>query len=177
MKFDELSAKKVRHNKTNEIYYYTGDSTDATDSRTGQIVALYISKNGEMYNKDKEEFLEQFTFLEGLLDEKKAFILNKTYLDKDIVMNTLSEDEIEKFYLETVKFNKIDKRAIELIKNHHIRAGQAFSNALSESGIELSPAFDCFYRDDLLSLAKNEVCSYYKWNIRHISNSILANKF
>lgn len=178
MKLNQLESKKVRNNKTNEVYYYIGDSIDSTNDRVGTIVALY-HKDGKMYSRDKEEFLEKFTFLEGSLDEKKVFILNKTVLNKDIVMNVLSIEEIEDFYLKAVRFNEIDKRAIEISKNNDIRVGQAFSNALSESGIKLSPAFDCFYKDDLLSLAMNEVCSYYKWtwnNIRHINDAPILTK-
>lgn len=164
MELNQLESKKVRNNKTNEIYYYIGDSIDSTNDRVGTIVALY-HKDGKMYNRDKEEFLEKFTFLEASLEEKKSFILNKTFLNKDIVMNVLSVEEIEYFYLKAVRFDEIDKRAIEILKNSNVRVGQAFSNALSESGIKLEPAFDCFYKDDLLSLALVEVCSYYKWNM------------
>lgn len=167
MKLDELEFKKVKNNKTNEIYYYIGDSIDATNGREGVIVALY-HKDGEMYHRDKREFLEKFTFLSRTLEEKKAFILSKTYLDKDTIMNDLSEDEIEEFYVEAVKLNEIDKRTTELIKDTNLRIGQAFSNALLESGIKLDSAFDCFYRDDLFILAMNEVCSYHRWKIRFI---------
>lgn len=88
MKLDELEFKS-KNNKTNEIYYYVGDSIDATNDREGTVVALY-HKDGEMYHRNKREFLEKFTFLSKALDEKKAFILNKTYLDEDTVMNALS---------------------------------------------------------------------------------------
>lgn len=173
MELNQLESKKVKNNKTNEVYCYVGDSINCSNSRADTIFALY-HKDGKMYNMDKEEFLEKFTFLEGSLDEKKAFILNKTFLDKDTVMNVLSAEEIEYFYLKAVKFNEVDKRTIEILKNSNIRVGQAFSNALFESGMKLRPAFDCFYKDDLLPLAMNEVCSYYKWSIKYINNKFLS---
>lgn len=170
MRLYELESKKVKNNRTNEIYYYIGDSIDATNGKEGTVVALY-HKDGEMYHKDKKEFLKNFTFISRALDEKKAFILSETYLDEDIVMNVLSEDGIEEFYLEAVKLNEISKRTIELIKEPDIRVGQAFSNALNEFGIELDSAFDCYYKDNLLPLAMNKVCSYYRWSIGHISKN------
>lgn len=53
--------EKYMHNKTGNEYTVEGEALDCTNSRDGQIVVLYRNKNGQLFVREKNEFLQKFT--------------------------------------------------------------------------------------------------------------------
>lgn len=49
------------HNKTGNIYIMDSEAIDATNSRDGQIVVIYRNNKGEIFVREKNEFLQKFT--------------------------------------------------------------------------------------------------------------------
>lgn len=50
-----------KHNKTSNLYFKLFDAIDATNSRDGNDVVVYSNTQGQVFVRDKEEFLQKFT--------------------------------------------------------------------------------------------------------------------
>lgn len=55
-----------KHNKTGNLYFKLFDAIDATNSRDGNDVAVYSNTQGQVFVRDKEEFLQKFTKIEAV---------------------------------------------------------------------------------------------------------------
>lgn len=55
-----------KHNKTSNLYFKLFDAIDATNSRDGNDVVVYANTQGQVFVRDKEEFLQKFTKIEAI---------------------------------------------------------------------------------------------------------------
>lgn len=61
MKIELTSTERYRNKKTGQIYIFIREIIDATNSREGKTVVLYINPvTLKMYARDTDEFLEKF---------------------------------------------------------------------------------------------------------------------
>lgn len=61
VKIELESAEKYKNKKTGQIYILLREIVDATNSREGKTVVLYIEPvQHRMYVRDTDEFLEKF---------------------------------------------------------------------------------------------------------------------
>lgn len=54
-------VEKYIHNKTRNEYTVEGEALNCTNAQDGQIVVLYRNKNGQLFVREKNEFLQKFT--------------------------------------------------------------------------------------------------------------------
>lgn len=58
-----ISKNKISnfiHIKTGNIYYVLGEAINSTNDRDGQIIIIYSNKEGQVFVREKNEFLEKF---------------------------------------------------------------------------------------------------------------------
>ena len=61
MKVELKSQEKYKNKKTGQVYYLLREVIDATNSREGKTVCIYINPvTLKWYARDTDEFLEKF---------------------------------------------------------------------------------------------------------------------
>lgn len=58
---DHLSLKPYTHNKTGNRYFVLYEGIDCTNERDGTLVYVYCNEHGQVFVREKHEFLEKFT--------------------------------------------------------------------------------------------------------------------
>lgn len=53
--------EKYIHNKTGNEYTVEGEALNCTNAQDGQTVVLYRNKDGQLFVREKNEFLQKFT--------------------------------------------------------------------------------------------------------------------
>ena len=54
-------SETVIHNKTGNIYFVLDVLLDATNSREGQCIVIYMNVLGKVFAREQNEFYEKFT--------------------------------------------------------------------------------------------------------------------